>query len=161
MSDSSGQEPPTGSRERASAGQEGPTSEEELKARLEEEMRRIKVGDVVLQTAVTLLNLGFRRLGLTEETKADRDLGQANQAIEALRSMLPAIEKTATEQVEPLRDALSQLQLRYAQLVGAGGEGTAEDRPSTGPEAQREPEQAKSSSGAGAPKSKLWTPPGV
>ena len=39
-------------------------SEEELRAALEEQMKKITVEDVLLQTVVTLVNLAGRRLGL-------------------------------------------------------------------------------------------------
>ena len=38
--------------------------EDEMRAALEEQMRRITVQDVLVQTVVTLINLGGRRLGL-------------------------------------------------------------------------------------------------
>ena len=66
-------------------GSEAPISEEELRAQLEEELRRIRVEDVLLQTVVSLVNLGGQRLGLTEGTREMRDLGQVKTAIEGVR----------------------------------------------------------------------------
>ena len=93
-------------------------SEEELRAQLEEELRRITVRDVLLQTIVSLVNLGGQRLGLAPGAEDMRDLDQARLAIEGVRALLPLLEEQDAEQVRPIRDALSQLQMAYAQLAG-------------------------------------------
>ena len=61
-----------------------------MRARLEEELRRITVPDVLLQTIVSLVNLGGQRLGLTPDTEDMRDLEQARLAIEGVRALLPS-----------------------------------------------------------------------
>ncbi|HEY8867048.1 MAG TPA: hypothetical protein VIM22_08940, partial [Solirubrobacteraceae bacterium] len=60
--------------------QEREPTEEELRAALEEEMRRITVDDVLLQTAVSLINLGGRKAGLAPGTEPERDLAQVQTA---------------------------------------------------------------------------------
>src|SRR5215216_1863993 len=70
----------------------------------EELLRQIKVDDVLLQTVVTLINLGGRRLTVEEE----KDPAQAKQAIDAARALLPLCPQ---EEVGPIKDALSQLQM--------------------------------------------------
>jgi hypothetical protein len=82
-------------------------SEEELRARLEEELRRITVRDVLLQTIVSLINLGGQRLGMGEGGGEMRDLEQVRLAIEGVRALLPLVEEENPEQVKPVRDALS------------------------------------------------------
>jgi hypothetical protein len=136
-----------------------PPSEEEIRARLEEELRKITVRDVLLQTAVTLVNLGGQRLGLTEQTRDVRDLGQARTAIEAVRALLPLLEQEGADAVRPIRDALAQLQMAYAREAGsagepaqAGEEETGAQRPTGGEQEGREP-QSK-------PTGRLWVPPG-
>ncbi|MDQ4129884.1 MAG: hypothetical protein M3133_02655, partial [Actinomycetota bacterium] len=59
-------------------------TEEELQAALEEQMRRISVQDVLLQTAATLVNLAARKVGLgpEESREEEKDLEQARLAIE-------------------------------------------------------------------------------
>ena len=132
-------------------------SEEELRARLEEELRRITVRDVLLQTVVSLVNLGGQRLGLGEGAEEMRDLGQVRLAIEGVRALLPLLEEENPEQVKPVREALAQLQMVYAREVGAGGQPppgggpTGEERPP----AADPPEQQ-----GGPPRSGLWVPPG-
>ena len=76
--------------------------EEALRAAL----RQLKVDDVLLQTVVTLVNLGGRRLTVPEE----KDKQQAHKAIEAVRALLPLCPQ---EEVGPIKEALSQLQMLY------------------------------------------------
>lgn len=114
-------------------------SEEELRAQLEEEIRRVRVEDVVLQSAVSILNLSARRIAKDDE----RDLDQAKVGIEAARALVELVKSEAQPQ---LRQAISELQLLYAKHAGeepAGEQGESER------EAPRRPE------GPG-----LWTPPG-
>jgi hypothetical protein len=141
---------------------EGQPSEEELQAALEEQMRNIRVEDVVVQTTVTLVNLGARRLGLAaapgEDASAERDLGQAQIAIEAVRALLPLLPPEVNEQIAP---ALSQLQMAFAreaqgagEAPGAGGQ-PGEPAPTGDPAADEaaaaEAERAKA-------RAKIWTP---
>jgi hypothetical protein len=111
-------------------------SEEELRAQLEAELKRLRVEDVVLQAAVSLLNLGARRAGLAGG-EDEVDLGQVEAAIDGVQALLPVMEKRgAARDVRPLRDALAQLQLAYARHREAGapaGAGTGEP----GPDAER------------------------
>ena len=83
-------------------------SEEEIRA-LEAELEKLTVDDVLLQTVVTLLNLGARKAGLAEGAEAD--LPQVKQAIEAARALLPLLEERHGDQLGPVRDALSRLQM--------------------------------------------------
>jgi hypothetical protein len=99
-------------------------SEEEIRA-LEAEMEKLTVDDVLLQTVVTLLNLGARKAGLAEGTTAD--LPQVKLAIDAARALLPLLEPVHGEHLGPVREALSRLQMAYVQKTGgeappAGGE---------------------------------------
>jgi hypothetical protein len=135
--------------------------EAELRAALEEQMRRITVQDVVIQTVVTLINLGGRRLGLAgpPEEAGVKDLEQAHLAIEAARALAPLL---GEEQFGPVKDALSQLQMAYvqeAQAARQGGEGEAQ----AAPEAPQQPSAADAAAEAERAKarSKLWTPPGT
>ena len=119
-------------------------SEEEIQA-LEAELEKLTVDDVLLQTVVTLLNLGARKAGLAEGSTAD--LPQVKQAVDAARALLPLLEPEHGEQLAPVRDALSRLQMAYVQK--SGGEQPA-------PEAPNEPE----SQGPGPAQSsgRLWVP---
>ena len=89
-------------------------SEEEMRAALEAELKKVTVDDVLLQTAVSLINLGGRRAGLTPGTEDERDLDQVEAAIDAVQAILPVLERRGRDEVRPIRDALAQLQLAYA-----------------------------------------------
>jgi hypothetical protein len=135
-------------------------SEDEMRARLEEELRRITVPDVLLQTIVSLVNLGGQRLGMTPDTEDMRDLEQARLAIEGVRALLPILEELDAEQMRPVRDALSQLQMAYAQLARSeGGEppGGTGAEPGGGPP-PREPSRGPAKPGDTGG---LWVPPGT
>jgi hypothetical protein len=99
-------------------------TEEEIR-QLEAEMERLSVDDVLLQTLVTLINLGARKAGLGAPPGEDapkRDLEQTHQAIEGARAILPLVEQRHGAQLGPIKDALSQLQLAYVQLSGKSSE---------------------------------------
>jgi hypothetical protein len=93
-------------------------TEEEMRAALEAELKKVTVDDVLLQTAVSLINLGGRRAGLAPGTEDERDLGQVKSAIDGVQALLPVLEGRGREEVRPIRDALSQLQLAYARQAG-------------------------------------------
>ncbi len=145
----------------------GEPTENELRAALEEQMSRLRVEDVVLQTVATLVNLAARRLGLTAEPgqeEAERELDQARMAIDGVRALMPL---TPEDQAEPIRQALSQLQMAFAQLAPAGetgvdvsppppaGSGPAP--PAAPPAAAPGPDEAERAKA----RSKIWTPPGA
>jgi hypothetical protein len=68
-------------------------SEEEIRA-LEAEMEKLTVDDVLLQTVVTLLNLGARKAGLVEGSQAD--LPQVKLAIDGARATASSSGRSAT-----------------------------------------------------------------
>ncbi len=97
-------------------GDEEPTqpTQEELLEQLEEELKKLKVSDVLVQTVFTVSSLGFRRLG-----EEDRDLDQARLAIEALRAVVPLLKGAVPEQVSrDFEQMVANMQLAYAKTVG-------------------------------------------
>jgi hypothetical protein len=99
---------------------EEPFSEDEaaLARELAEELRKLKVEDVLIQTLLTVSSIGYRRLGLTEDTRDDRDLDQSRLAIETMRALTPVLE--AVVPAELLRDfdqSVANLQLAYAKAA--------------------------------------------
>jgi hypothetical protein len=120
-------------------------TEEEIRA-LEAELDKITVDDVLLQTVVSLLNLGARKAALGQED-ATPDYEQLRQAIEASRALLPLLEQRHGDQLGPVRDTLSQLQMVYVQATpgapGAAPQG--EGNPPGGP-------------GPAQQSGKLWVP---
>lgn len=122
-------------------------TEEELRE-LDEQLRKLRVEDVVLQSTVSLVNLAGRRLGLSPGGESDRDLGQVRDGIDAVRALLPVLERVApAEALRAIRDALSQLQMEYARLAQAGT-GTG-----AGPASGREPPAEETAPGTGAEQS--------
>jgi hypothetical protein len=99
-------------------------TEEQLR-QLEAELERITVDDVLIQTTVTLLNLAARKaaLGAPPGAAPAPDWEQVRQAIEGARAVLPLLEARHAEQLGPVRDTLSRLQLAYAQQSGAAAPG--------------------------------------
>jgi hypothetical protein len=97
-------------------------TDEEMRAAYEAELNRITSTDMILQTAVSLLNIGGRRMGLAGGPEGDRDLDQVSDAIDAVRALLPILERRMPREIGPLRDAVSQLQMAYAREVKAARE---------------------------------------
>ena len=92
--------------------EEGMPSEDQIR----EQLRRLRIDDVLLQTVVTLINLSGRKLTVEDE----KDLEQAKKGIEAARALLPLCPE---EQIQPIKDALSQLQMVYVrETQGPGAE---------------------------------------
>ena len=105
--------------------EQGPQiSEEELRA-LEAELERVHVDDVILQTIVSLINLGARKgaVGAPPEAGITPDYEQLRIAIDAVRALMPVIEARHADKLGQVRDAVSQLQLAYAQGTGGGAQG--------------------------------------
>jgi hypothetical protein len=103
-------------------------SEEEIRA-IEAEMEKLTVDDVLLQTLVTLINLGARKAGLGTppgEEAPGRDLEQTHQAIEGARALLPLVETRHGAELAPVKEALSRLQMAYVQLSSTTSEAPAE-----------------------------------
>ena len=124
-------------------------SEEEIRA-LEAEMAKLTVDDVVLQTIVTLINLGARKAGLADDTEPD--LPQVKKAVDAARALLPVVEPEHGEALAPVRDALSRLQMAYVQ------KSSGQEQPAAEP---AEPAGEKPDPGGPGPAQKsgrLWVP---
>ena len=128
-----------------------PPTEEELQAAFEEQMRNIRVEDVVLQTVATLVNLAGRRLGLAGE--GEKDLEQAQLAIDAARALLPMCPE---DQLEPIKQAMTQLQMAFARETQ-----TSDVRPQTSGAKDEAPAQDNEEAEREKARSKIWTPPGA
>ncbi|MCW3016536.1 MAG: hypothetical protein JWO02_3628 [Solirubrobacterales bacterium] len=129
-----------------------PMTEEQLAAAYEEQIKQLRVEDVLLQTVVSLLNLGGRKAGLAPGTEDERDLNQLALTIEGVRRLLPLVEEALGPDAAQLKEAVSQLQMAYVQLGGqapAGAENAAgaASQPAT-------PESPVTPPGGG----RLWVP---
>jgi hypothetical protein len=136
----------------------GPEDDEELRRQLEEELRKVKIADLILQSVVSILNLAARRIAKDDE----RDLEQGKLGIDAARAMVDLVPDEAQPQ---LRQAISELQLLYAKHAEGGEGGPDEGGETTSPpvEGARTGERAEGPPEEGKPKrdSGLWTPPGA
>ncbi len=119
---------------------EADRSEIDQRAAYEAELSRITSADLMLQAAVSLLNVGSYRLAPRVPGEAGGapspgggpqageplppstdDLEQARDAIDGARALLEVLERSAPSEIAPLRNALSQLQMAYARAVQAAG----------------------------------------
>jgi hypothetical protein len=128
----------------------GAGSEQEMRERLEEELRKVRVEELVLQSVVSIINLTARRIAKEDE----RDLAQAKVGIDVVRALLEVIPADAAKQI---REALSELQMLYAREAGAGeGSEGAPSEPGEASAGQPRPSRPRRPE----PPPKLWTPPG-
>ncbi|MFL5817950.1 MAG: DUF1844 domain-containing protein [Conexibacter sp.] len=132
-------------------------TEEEMRAALEEELKRVRVEQVVTEATVSILNVAVLRAGLVPGSEGEQDLGQTRMGIEAVRALMPLVEQSlGAEQARPIRDALSQLQMAYVRAVGeadAPPQGEQPAEPSPGEEPPR-PEGTGPAQRSG----RLWVP---
>jgi hypothetical protein len=85
-------------------------NDEELLKQVEEELKKLKVSDLVVQMLYTISSLGYRKL-----SEDDRDLDQARLAIETLGAVLPVLEGAVGDDVlRDFRQVTANLQLAYA-----------------------------------------------
>jgi hypothetical protein len=112
-------------------------TDEELLQQVEDELKKLKVSDLLVQMLYTVSSLGYRKL-----SEQDRDLEQAKLAIETLRAVLPVLEGTIGEDVmRDFRQVTANLQLAYAEAAtGTPAEAKAAASTSTSDQATFEPE---------------------
>jgi hypothetical protein len=143
------------------AGPEGgePQMSDAEREMLEQQMREVRVEDLLTQTVASVLNLSARRIVKEDEI----DLEQARIGIDAVRAIVPLL---PPEVGEAVREPLSQVQMLYAQKSEGGGGPAgpaATDQPPGGQPAPGAQEQ-NPPGGPGVPGgsggSGLWTPGG-
>jgi hypothetical protein len=124
-------------------------SDEELRAKIEEELKRLKVSDVLLQSCYTLSSLGYGKMAGPPE---DRDLEQARLAIEALRALTPLLEGALpAELTRDLGQVTANMQLAYANAA-------AEEKPEP-PAGEPKASRSEDSSGEGVGESEAPAAP--
>jgi hypothetical protein len=97
-------------------------TEEELRAKLEEQLREIKIGELLLQTVYTVTSLAYQRL-----SAGDRNLEEARLGIEAIGALLPVLDGTIpADATRDFNQVLANLKLAYA---AAAAEKPADDPP--------------------------------
>ncbi len=131
----------------ASSAEPPAPDQEELQRRLEEQLRQLRVQDLVLESVASILNLSARRIAKEDE----RDLEQGRIGIEAVRALLPLLEEGPRDQV---REALSQVQMLYVRETQGDGEPPAGGGSEPGPG----PSTPGSEGKGPEPPPRLWTP---
>ena len=123
-------------------GEERRLTDDERATLLKEQLKRLRVIDVVYDMMVQLVQLGYQKLGLTEETRELRNLDDARVAVEALRRLIEVAEGEGDTDMASLHATLAQLQLSFAR---AAQEGTAAREPESG----ERPHESRSGAGEG------------
>ena len=92
-------------------------SDEQLLRQLEDELKKLKVADLLVQSLYTVSSLAYRKL-----SEDDRDLDQAKLAIESLRALVPSLEGAVpAEVIRDFNQMVANLQLAYAKAVTDAG----------------------------------------
>jgi hypothetical protein len=138
-------------------------TEEELRAAYEQQLKQIRVEDVLVQTVLSLINLGSLRAGLVPGNESEADPQQLRQAIDAVRVLLPQVEPVLGPDAHQIRDAVSRLQMEYARLAGAGAAPASEGGEGGEPQGEPAPEGAQEQPKPGDPgpaqsSGRLWVP---
>jgi hypothetical protein len=132
-------------------------SEEELRAAYEEQLKQIKVDDVLVQTVLSLINLGSLRAGVVPGNEGEADPEQLRQAIEGIRALLPLIEPALGPDASQIRDAVSRLQMEYARLASGATAPPAQEQPAA-PEGGEEEQPKPEGPGPAESSGRLWVP---
>lgn len=118
------------------------------RAAYEAELNRISSVDMILQTTVSLINIGGRRLGLTAPgappAESERDLEQVRDAIDGARALMPILERHMAGELGPMRDAIAQLQMAYAREAQAASAAPAASATPAGAQAPPAPQASPS-----------------
>jgi hypothetical protein len=133
-------------------------TEDELKAAYEQQLKQIKVEDVLVQTVLSLINLGSLRAGVVPGNETEADPQQLREAIEGVRALLPLVEPALGPDARQIRDAVSRLQMEYARLAGAApGETAAPSAEQPAPEGEQQ-EPKPEGPGPAQSSGRLWVP---
>lgn len=154
-----------------SSEQQPQPSEEEMRAAYEAELNRITSAEMIIQTTVSLINIGGRRLGLAPSAASgdqsatpgsERDLEQVRDAIDGASALMPILERRMPAELGPLRDAIAQLQVAYAREAQNSASTTSTSSTSQAkvakePEKPTEDDQ-QSGPGPAQASGRLWVP---
>lgn len=128
-------------------------TEQEMMAAYEDQMRNIRVEEVLVQSLASFIELGGRRAGLagTPEQAGQPDLDQLGLAIEVIRALQPLAKPLLGPNASQVDQALSQLQVAFAQQAGTPAPGQP-----GGPSSTAAPEEPKKPEAPGG--GRLWVP---
>ena len=109
---------------RPEEGQGGTASEEQRRREALERLKQLRVADLLEEMLVGLVTVGYQKLGLTDQTRELRDLGDARLAIETLRAWIDVLARERGEEgLADLRGTVAAMQLSYARAVAEPGPG--------------------------------------
>ena len=93
-------------------------AQDELARELAEELRKLRIEDVLVNTLVHVSTIGYRRLGLTEDSRDERDLDQSRLAVETMQALVPVLQGFLPEDVvSGFQEQVANLQLAYAKAA--------------------------------------------
>jgi hypothetical protein len=104
--------------------EEEPIDEEQVAEALAEELAKLRVENILVGALIQVSSVGYRKLGLTEDTKDDRDLEQTRLAIETMRALVPVLQQVVPDElIRDFEQSVANLQLAYAKATAeeAGG----------------------------------------
>jgi hypothetical protein len=97
------------------------TDEERARA-VREQLKSVHAFDLAYEMAISLVSFGYQKMGLTDETRELRDLGDARLAIELLRAVIETLDRQkAGAPTTDLHATLAQMQLSYVRAVEMAG----------------------------------------
>jgi hypothetical protein len=105
------------------ADYEAELEQEAIARELSEELRKLRVEDVVVNTLVHVSSIGYRRLGLTEDSSNERELPQTALAIETMQALVPVLKDFLPQElVASFEEQIANLQLAYAKAARENGD---------------------------------------
>jgi hypothetical protein len=99
-----------------------PEEQERIAREVAEQLRNLRVEDVLIQSLITISSIGYQRLGTTEDTRDTRDLEQTRLAIETMRAVTPILGQfVPAELIRDFDQSVANLQLAYASAAAEDG----------------------------------------
>lgn len=122
--------------------QERVVPDEERARALLEQLKSVHAVDIARDMTIAVVNFSYPKLGLSDETRAVRDLDDVRVSIELIRAILEVLDREhGGEVTSDLHDTLAQMQLAYAHAVQlANAERAAREPAPAGAEQAGEPE---------------------
>ena len=91
---------------------------EQVARELAEELRKLKIEEILIGTLVQVSQIGYRRLGLTPETASERDLPQTKLAIDTMSALTPVLENVVPgELIRDFNQSVADLKLAYVKAA--------------------------------------------
>jgi outer membrane biosynthesis protein TonB len=129
----------------AGNGQDRVVSDEERARAMLEQLKSVHAVDIGRDMVIAAVNFSYPKLGLSDETRAVRDLDDVRLTIELIRGLLEVLDRDHADATSDLHDTLAQMQIAYAhavQLANAERAAEREAEAHEGGAAAAEPEAA-------------------